>query len=95
MPIFKVLGENITHVGPTGSGQLRKLCNQIAVAVANLALSEALVFEAKMGLDLSKMQNAIEAGAGGSWHLATLTPLMLETVFTVALQQKDPRLVLE
>ena len=70
LPVFETLGKNIVHVGQSGAGQLTKLCNQIAVAVTNLAMSEALIFGAKAGLDLKKMQHAIQGGAAGSWQKA-------------------------
>ena len=99
LPIFETLGKNIVHVGQSGAGQLTKLCNQIAVAVTNLAMSEALIFGAKSGLDLKKMQNAIQGGAAGSWQLSNLAPRVLERDFApgfmVKLQQKDLRLVLQ
>lgn len=99
LPIFETLGKNIVHVGQSGAGQLTKLCNQIAVAVTNLAMSEALIFGAKAGLDLKKMQHAIQGGAAGSWQLSNLAPRVLERDFApgfmVKLQQKDLRLVLQ
>ncbi len=99
LPVFETLGENIVHVGRCGAGQLTKLCNQIAVAVTNLAMSEALIFGAKSGLDLKKMQHAIQGGAAGSWQLSNLAPRILERDFApgfmVKLQQKDLRLVLQ
>ncbi len=99
LPIFRAMGKNITHMGPSGTGQLTKLCNQIAVAVTNLAMSEALVFGAKAGVNLEKMQQAISAGAAGSWQLSNLAPRILQRDFApgfmVKLQQKDLRLVLQ
>ena len=99
LPVFETLGKNIVHVGQSGAGQLTKLCNQIAVAVTNLAMSEALIFGAKAGLDLKKMQHAIQGGAAGSWQLSNLAPRVLERDFApgfmVKLQQKDLRLVLQ
>ncbi len=99
VPLFETLGKNIVHVGQSGAGQLTKLCNQIAVAVTNLAMSEALIFGAKAGLDLKKMQHAIRGGAAGSWQLSNLAPRVLERDFApgfmVKLQQKDLRLVLQ
>lgn len=99
LPVFETLGKNIVHVGQSGAGQLTKLCNQIAVAVTNLAMSEALIFGAKSGLDLKKMQHAIQGGAAGSWQLSNLAPRVLERDFApgfmVKLQQKDLRLVLQ
>jgi 3-hydroxyisobutyrate dehydrogenase len=99
LPIFETLGKTIVHVGQSGAGQLTKLCNQIAVAVTNLAMSEALIFGARSGLDLKKMQHAIQGGAAGSWQLSNLAPRVLERDFApgfmVKLQQKDLRLVLQ
>lgn len=98
LPLLQVLGKNIIHVGGTGTGQLTKLCNQIAVAVTNLAMSEALVFAAKAGVDLEKMHKAISGGAAGSWQLSNLAPRIFQRDFApgfmVKLQQKDLRLVL-
>jgi len=99
LPIFQAMGKNIIHVGGTGTGQLTKLCNQIAVAVTNLAMSEALVFAAKAGVDLEKMHQAISGGAAGSWQLSNLAPRIFQRDFApgfmVKLQQKDLRLVLQ
>ncbi|MGE0825090.1 MAG: NAD(P)-dependent oxidoreductase [Candidatus Binatia bacterium] len=99
LPIFQAMGKNIIHVGPIGSGQLVKLCNQIAVAVTNLAMSEALIFAAKAGIDLDAMHRAISGGAAGSWQLANLGPRIFQRDFApgfmVKLQQKDLRLVLQ
>jgi 3-hydroxyisobutyrate dehydrogenase len=99
LPIFQAMGKNIIHVGPSGSGQLVKLCNQIAVAVTNMAMSEALIFAAKAGVNLEKMHQAISGGAAGSWQLTNLGPRIFQRDFApgfmVKLQQKDLRLVLQ
>jgi 3-hydroxyisobutyrate dehydrogenase len=99
LPIFQAMGKNIIHVGGSGAGQLTKLCNQIAVAVTNLAMSEALIFGAKAGIDLEKMHQAISGGAAGSWQMSNLAPRVLKRDFApgfmVKLQQKDLRLVLQ
>jgi 3-hydroxyisobutyrate dehydrogenase len=99
LPILQAMGKNIIHVGETGAGQLTKLCNQIAVAIANLAMSEALIFGAKAGIDLGKMHQAISGGAAGSWQLSNLAPRIFQRDFApgfmVKLQQKDLKLVLQ
>ena len=73
--------------------------NQILVSVTNLAVSEALVFAKNNGLDAEKTVAALSGGAAGSWQLANLGPRMLKgdfaPGFTIDLQQKDLRLVLE
>jgi len=98
LPILQAMGKNIIYMGGSGTGQLTKLCNQIAVAVANLAMGEALVFAAKAGVDLGKMHQAISGGAAGSWQLSNLAPRIFQRDFApgfmVKLQQKDLRLVL-
>src|SRR5262245_33585853 len=99
LPIFQAMGKNIIHIGETGAGQLTKLCNQIAVAITNLAMSESLIFAAKAGVDLEKMHTAISGGAAGSWQLTNLAPRIFQRDFApgfmVKLQQKDLRLVLQ
>ena len=98
-PFFEAMGKAITHVGPLGSGQKVKLVNQILVVVNALAVSEALVFAQAAGLDLQKTLEAVVPGAAGSWMLANRGPQVVERDwrpgFTIDLQQKDLRLVLE
>ena len=98
-PIFEVLGRTIVHCGPSGAGQTVKLCNQIVVALNNLAMCEALVFATKAGVDTRRMLEAVSAGAASSWALLNLAPRILardfRPGFKVAHQQKDLRLALE
>jgi 3-hydroxyisobutyrate dehydrogenase-like beta-hydroxyacid dehydrogenase len=97
--VLRTLGQTITYCGPSGSGQLTKLVNQILVSVTNLAVCEALTFARKHRLDLEKTIAALTGGAGGSWQLANLGPRMIagdfRPGFTINLQQKDLQLVLQ
>jgi 3-hydroxyisobutyrate dehydrogenase len=99
MPFFRAMGKTITHIGPLGSGQRVKLVNQILVVVNALAVSEALLFAQAGGLDLGKTLEAVVPGAAGSWMLANRGPQVVKRDFrpgfTIDLQQKDLRLVLE
>lgn len=99
MPYLEVMGATITHVGPTGAGQLVKAVNQILVVVNQLAVSEALLLADAGGLDLDATLKAVEGGAAGSWMLSNRGPQMIERDwrpgFTIDLQQKDLRLVLD
>jgi 3-hydroxyisobutyrate dehydrogenase len=98
-PYLEIIGRAITHVGPIGSGQTAKLVNQILVVVTELAVSEGLLFAQAGGLDLAKTLAAVKDGAAGSWMLSNRGPQMIERDwrpgFTIDLQQKDLRLVLE
>ena len=99
MPYFEAMGKTITHVGGHGAGQMVKLVNQILVVVNMLAAAEALLFGQAGGLDLQKTLEAVTQGAAGSWMLSNRGPQVLERDwrpgFTIDLQQKDLRLVLE
>ena len=99
MPAFEAMGKAITHVGDIGAGQTVKLVNQILVVVNALAVSEALLFAQAGGLDLEKTLTAVAGGAAGSWMLSNRGPQVIERDwrpgFTIDLQQKDLRLVLQ
>jgi 3-hydroxyisobutyrate dehydrogenase len=99
LPVFEAMGKSINLVGPNGAGQTTKLCNQIAVAGANLAMAEALMLAAASDLDVGKVIDAISGGAAGSWQLSNLGPRIIKGDFApgfmVHLQQKDLKLVLQ
>jgi 2-hydroxy-3-oxopropionate reductase len=98
-PLFEALGKTIVHIGGHGAGQACKLANQIAVALNNLGVSEALVFAAAMGIDLERTRQVIAGGAGSSWAMQNYAPKMLagdfKPGFMVDHQQKDLRNVLD
>jgi 3-hydroxyisobutyrate dehydrogenase len=99
MPYLSVMGKTITHVGDHGAGQMVKLVNQILVVVTMLGVSEALMFAQAGGLDLEKTIKAVEGGAAGSWMLSNRGTQAIKRDwrpgFTIDLQQKDLRLVME
>jgi len=96
-PFLKLMGKTIIHTGPSGTGQLTKLTNQILVSVTNLAVCEALTFATNNGLDPKKTLDAISGGAGASWQLSNLGPRMLAGDFApgfmIDLMLKDLRLL--
>jgi 3-hydroxyisobutyrate dehydrogenase len=98
-PIFDVLGKATVHCGPVGSGQLTKLCNQILCGLNLLAVSEAIVFAERVGLDPRVMLEAVRGGAAASWALDNLGTRMLAgdfaPMFMIDLQQKDLRITLD
>jgi 2-hydroxy-3-oxopropionate reductase len=98
-PILEAMGKSIRYVGPSGSGQVTKLVNQILVAVTLVGVVEALVFAAKAGADLLDTIEAVKDGAAGSWQLANLGPRIaggdFAPGFMMRLQLKDLRLISE
>lgn len=99
LPVFQAMGKTITHLGSIGAGQTTKLVNQILVVGHALAMSEALLFAQAGGVDLHKALEAVASGAAGSWMLSNRGPQILardwRPGFTIDLQQKDIRLVLQ
>jgi 3-hydroxyisobutyrate dehydrogenase len=99
LPVLRLLGKTITWCGPSGSGQIAKLCNQILISLTLLGVSEALVFARKNGLDPDVMIEAVSGGAAQSWQLTNLGPRIIKRDFApgfmIDLVQKDLRLVME
>lgn len=98
-PILEAMGSSITHVGGHGDGQAVKLVNQVLVVHNTLGVAEALLLAHAEGLDLRRTLDAVSGGAAGSWMLSNRGPQVVERDwspgFTIDLQQKDLRLVLE
>jgi 3-hydroxyisobutyrate dehydrogenase len=99
LPVFRAIGKTVTHVGGNGAGQTVKLVNQVLVVGNCLAMCEALMFAEAGGVDLQKTFDAISQGAAGSWMFTNRAPQIIRRDwrpgFTVDLQQKDLRLVLD
>lgn len=88
-----------TRMGDSGSGQLTKMVNQICIAGLVQALSEALAFGEKAGLDLPLVLDVIGKGAAQSWQLDNRGKTMVEGRFdfgfAVDWMRKDLGLVLQ
>ncbi|MGI6696912.1 MAG: NAD(P)-dependent oxidoreductase [Christensenellales bacterium] len=81
LPLFECMGKNIVYMGEAGCGQHTKAANQIAVAGATAAMTEAIHYSRKVGLDPEQMLKAIGAGAAGSWQLTNMAPRVLKEDF--------------
>lgn len=99
LPILRVMGKNITLVGPAGAGQLAKAINQIIVACNLEAVAEGIALAKKSGIDAGKVMEAISGGAARSWVLEMRAPRMLQEdfspTFTIKLHNKDLRLAMD
>src|SRR5829696_4166960 len=65
-PLFDVMGKPVTHVGPTGAGQVTKAANQIVVALTIEAVSEALVLGSRGGVSPEKILDVLGGGLAGN-----------------------------
>jgi 3-hydroxyisobutyrate dehydrogenase len=81
MPFFKIMGKQIVHQGPAGSGQHTKMCNQIVIAGTMIGVCESLLYGQRAGLDLKTMLASIAGGAAGCWSLDNLAPRILKRDF--------------
>lgn len=68
-PAIGCFGAAISHIGPSGSGQLTKMVNQICVAGVVQGLAEGLHFAEAAGLDVAAVIGAISRGAAQSWQM--------------------------
>lgn len=80
-PLFDCMGKSVLLMGGPGFGQHTKAANQVAVAGATAAYSEALAYAQAVGLDPQKMLEAIGGGAAGSWQMANMAPRVLKGDF--------------
>ncbi|MDR3354221.1 MAG: NAD(P)-dependent oxidoreductase [Synergistaceae bacterium] len=81
LPLFKIMGKNIVHLGPAGFGQRAKLANQIIIAGTMLGMCEGLAYARKSGIDIQKLFDCLANGAAGSWSLTNYTPRILNGDF--------------
>lgn len=92
-PLFGTMGKTITHVGPAGSGQVVKACNQVVVALVLEAVSEALVLGSKAGVDPATIIQVLSGGMAATRVMEMRGPNFLEHNFTpgfkVDLHHKD------
>lgn len=75
----------VTHLGPSGAGQMVKLCNQMIVACNVLAVAESFALARKAGVDTQILAAALQGGFADSRPLQLFGPRM-------ASQQFEPRL---
>ncbi len=79
--ILLAMGASAILIGEIGSGNIAKLANQIMVALHLAAMSEAMVFAEKAGVDAEKVFQAIRGGLAGSTVLDAKMPLILARNF--------------
>ncbi len=98
-PVGMAFSKAFTLMGESGAGQLTKMVNQICIAGLVQALSEALAFGQKAGLDVNQVLDVIGKGAAQSWQLdnrgKTMVADKFDFGFAVDWMRKDLGLVLD
>jgi 3-hydroxyisobutyrate dehydrogenase len=71
LPVLEAMGnkEQIVHVGPSGSGEIIKIVNNMLVGTIAAATTEAFVLGVKAGVDVNTMAKVIGMSTGASWQL--------------------------
>jgi 3-hydroxyisobutyrate dehydrogenase len=89
----------VTWLGPSGSGQLTKMVNQICIAGLIQALAEGIDFGERAGLDMKLVVDVISKGAAQSWQMENRGKTMVERKFdfgfAVDWMRKDLRICCE
>ena len=89
----------IKYMGPSGSGQLTKMVNQICIAGLIQALAEGVNFSKKVGLNTQDVLEVVSKGAAQSWQMEnrweTMTQNKYDYGFAVDLMRKDLEIVLK
>ena len=73
-PYVLTLSQRFTHMGPIGAGQATKLCNQIIAACAMVVIAEATRFAVDVGIDASRLPEALAGGYADSLPLQLFVP---------------------
>jgi 3-hydroxyisobutyrate dehydrogenase-like beta-hydroxyacid dehydrogenase len=80
-PVIEAYARACNLIGPSGSGQLTKMVNQICIGGLIEGLAEALHFARHAGLDIEKVIDTIAKGAAQSWQMENRWRTMIEGKF--------------
>jgi 3-hydroxyisobutyrate dehydrogenase len=76
-PALAAYARNITHMGPAGTGQTTKLCNQVIVCSAVAVMAEAVTLAQNAGVDARRLIEAFSGGFADSKPLQIFLPRMV------------------
>jgi 3-hydroxyisobutyrate dehydrogenase len=74
-PVLEPLAGKIIHCGASGTGQAAKLCNNMVLAVQQIAVGEAFVLADKLGLSAQSLFDVITGATGNCWAVHTNCPV--------------------
>ena len=81
LPVFRAMGEQVHHMGPSGSGSIIKLLNQLLVTIHSAAAAEALVLAQAAGVDPERALDVLNTSWGASNMLRRNGPVVLDRDF--------------
>jgi 3-hydroxyisobutyrate dehydrogenase len=74
-PVLEPMAAKVIHCGAAGAGQAAKLCNNMVLAVQQIAIGEAFVLAEKLGLSAQSLFDVVTGATGNCWALHTNCPV--------------------
>jgi 3-hydroxyisobutyrate dehydrogenase len=74
-PVLEPMAGKIIHCGGAGAGQAAKVCNNMVLAVQQIAIGEAFVLAEKLGLSAQSLFDVITGATGNCWAVHTNCPV--------------------
>ncbi|OBG81127.1 3-hydroxyisobutyrate dehydrogenase [Mycobacterium sp. E802] len=74
-PVLDPMAGKIIHCGGSGTGQAAKLCNNMVLAVQQIAVGEAFVLAEKLGLSAQSLFDVVTGATGNCWAVHTNCPV--------------------
>jgi len=74
-PLLEVMGARIVHCGGPGLGQAAKVCNNMVLAVSQIAVAEAFVLGERLGLEHQALFDVVSQASGQCWSITTNCPV--------------------
>jgi 3-hydroxyisobutyrate dehydrogenase len=74
-PVLDPMAGKVIHCGGSGTGQAAKLCNNMVLAVQQIAAGEAFVLAEKLGLSAQSLFDVITGATGNCWAIHTNCPV--------------------
>jgi 3-hydroxyisobutyrate dehydrogenase len=74
-PVLEPMAGKIIHCGAAGAGQAAKVCNNMVLAVEQIAIGEAFVLAEKLGLSAQSLFDVITGATGNCWAVHTNCPV--------------------
>ena len=74
-PVLEPMAGKIIHCGEAGAGQAAKVCNNMVLAVQQIAIGEAFVLAEKLGLSAQSLFDVITGATGNCWAVHTNCPV--------------------
>ncbi|MDD2739569.1 MAG: NAD(P)-dependent oxidoreductase [Methylomonas lenta] len=79
--VLRPLYNRLTHMGPVGSGQITKICNQMIVSCNVLVIAEMMALAQQAGVESAKIPEALAGGFADSKPLQIVGPEMAADQF--------------